>query len=179
MTHIFRICSDVHCGDVDITCALVMYHYTNKLTTLTSVASFACNYIHHASHIFSYTFYFFSKMYKFYWYWYNWFIWFKVAEKLCHYYLLCKKGEHFAVAEEIESIKLPKVNVTCGDGYNDKDMEIEENGVSLIPRQSRSTLHELRILFLTWYLSFVYDVQIMVGNSRECRLIMYCLIMCL
>ena len=40
---------------------------------------------------------------------------------------MCKKGEHLKVAEEIKSIKLPKMNVTCEDGEN--EMELQENGV--------------------------------------------------
>lgn len=55
---------------------------------------------------------------------------FKVSEKLCNYYHLCKKGEHFKVAEEIKSIRLPQINVKCEDINNDDDMEIQENGVS-------------------------------------------------
>jgi hypothetical protein len=53
---------------------------------------------------------------------------FKVAEKLCNYYDLCKKGQHLKVAEEINSISLPKMNVKYED--KDADMEVQENGVS-------------------------------------------------
>ncbi|XP_028405438.1 pre-rRNA-processing protein TSR2 homolog [Dendronephthya gigantea] len=51
----------------------------------------------------------------------------KVSEKLCHYYQLCKKGEHVKVAEEMNSIRLPKMNVKYEDGNND-DVEMQENG---------------------------------------------------
>lgn len=52
----------------------------------------------------------------------------KVSEKLCNYYQLCKKGEHIKVAEEINSIRLPEMNMKCEVG-ND-DVEMQENGVS-------------------------------------------------
>ena len=50
----------------------------------------------------------------------------KVSEKLCNFYDLCKKGQHFKVAEEINSISLPKMNVRYED--KDDDMEVHENG---------------------------------------------------